>query len=79
MLRQISQIRLLQATTLVRTGDIGDGIEHARTTLAALPPDQHTLAIRQGAYRVLSAVPETETRRPAVIEYRERLALPAAR
>lgn len=79
MLRQISQIRLLQATALVRTGDITDGIAHARTTLAALPPDQHTLGIQQGAYRVLSAVPETEARRPAVIEYREQIALPAAR
>lgn len=79
MLRQISQIRLLQATTLVMGGDIADGIQHARLTLEALPAEQHTLGVQQSAHGVLSAVPETETRRPAVTEYREQLALPAAR
>jgi hypothetical protein len=77
MLRQATQIRLLQATTLVRGGHVGEGIEHARRAVEALPEGQRTIGVRQSAHAVLTVVPESEAERPAVADYRERLALPA--
>jgi hypothetical protein len=77
MLRQVTQIRLLQATTLVREGDVAEGIEHAGRAVEALPNGQRTIGVRRGAHAVLAVVPESETKRPAVTEYRERLAISA--
>jgi hypothetical protein len=77
MLRQVTQIRLLQATTLVRGGHITEGIEHARRAVEALPDGQRTIGVQRGAHAVLTVVPQSEAERPAVAEYRERLALSA--
>jgi hypothetical protein len=79
MLRQVTQIQLLQATTLVRQGDIAEGLEHAGRALEALPDGQRTIGVRRGAHTVLAVVPAAEAERPAVAEYRERLALSAGK
>jgi hypothetical protein len=31
---------------LVRSGDVATGVDHARTALAALPPERHSLSLR---------------------------------
>lgn len=76
MLRQRTQIRLLEAMTLVRSGGIGDGLAHAQQALAGLPERQRTIGIRSGAHAVLLVVPESEHR--AAAQFREFLALPEA-
>jgi len=72
----LAQVRLHEATTLVRGGDISDGIGHAERVLTDLPAVHYRNSVRVIAKRVLVAVPKAEARRPVVNEYRERLAQP---
>ncbi|WP_131738930.1 helix-turn-helix domain-containing protein [Actinomadura roseirufa] len=72
-----AQISLHRATTLVRAGNIGDGITLAEQSLTVLPTAHHTHYVRVIAGKVLEAVPKNEVNRPAVGQYRERLALPS--
>ncbi|QXJ21941.1 helix-turn-helix domain-containing protein [Actinomadura graeca] len=74
----LAQVSLHAATTMVRQGDIGDGIAHAERTFTGLPVAHRHRGIRVIAKRVLDAVPEAEAGRPVVAEYRERLAQPIA-
>ncbi|QXJ21940.1 hypothetical protein AGRA3207_002857 [Actinomadura graeca] len=77
-IRARAQVALHEAVTLVRGGDIDDGIGHAERTLANIPSDHSCRYVRVIAKRVLDAVPEAEAGRPVVAEYRERLAQPIA-
>jgi hypothetical protein len=67
------QIKLHQAMSMVSSGDISSGIDHARSTLSTLAVHDWTTFIRQSAFMVLDAVPPSERTRPAVVEYRELL------
>ncbi|GAA2089437.1 helix-turn-helix transcriptional regulator [Actinomadura alba] len=77
MCRQAAQINLLRAVSLIRGGHIGDGVEHAGRVVEALPAGHRTMGVEQNARDVLALVPESETERPAVVEYRELLSLSA--
>lgn len=67
------QLQLHQAACMVRDGDIGDGLDHAVTTLTELPAYARGRFVLTIADTVLEAVPERERARPAVVEYRELL------
>ncbi|MFD0657635.1 hypothetical protein [Thermocatellispora tengchongensis] len=75
-IRPIAQIRLHEALSAVRRGDIAEGIDRARNVIAALAEHDRSPFIRRTATSVLEAVPETEVTRPAVVEYRELLTVP---
>ena len=74
-LRPRAQIELHQASCLVGDGHINDGIAHAERALESLPIQYHTQPVLVIAGKVLEAVPEEETSKPSVSDYRERLAL----
>ncbi|SEG69170.1 hypothetical protein SAMN04489712_10957 [Thermomonospora echinospora] len=78
MRRQAVQIKLLQAVSLVLNGNITEAVEHARSTMEALPSTQRTTSLKKGAHDVLLLIPESESNRPPVKEYRDFLTLPAA-
>lgn len=73
--RQAAQVRLHQAITAIRAGDVADGIEHAQDALTALPPGR-TRYLRHLAGTVLESVPAVERSRPPAVEYRAYLQLP---
>jgi transcriptional regulator with XRE-family HTH domain len=77
MPRERALIGLHQAACLVQDGNITDGVTHAERILEGLPTEHHTRLVRIIAGKVLEAVPETETSKPSVSGYRERLALPS--
>jgi transcriptional regulator with XRE-family HTH domain len=79
MPRQATQIKLLQAVSLVRAGHICEGVEHARAAVTALPAAHRTMGVEKSARDVLGHVPETEAERSAVTGLREYLALPVDR
>jgi hypothetical protein len=74
--RQAAQVELHRAVTTVQTGDILDGIDHARAVLAALDPADRNRYVRHIAGTVLQQVPPVEQTREPVIEYRAHLELP---
>ncbi len=78
MRRQRAQIELLQATGMVRDGDVVAGVEHAGRTVEGLATAQRTTTIQRAAHMVLDAVPDADLARPAVRDYRDTFALPAA-
>ncbi|GLX06655.1 helix-turn-helix transcriptional regulator [Microbispora sp. NBRC 16548] len=73
--RAITQVELHRAVVAIREGHTEDGISHARSVLRALPPEQHTMFVRETANDVLRTVPLAEAHRPPVLEYRQLLAL----
>lgn len=78
MPRQRAQIQLLRAACLARRGDIPMALQHAHSTLDSLDADQQTATIRRGAAMVIDIAPYERAHAPAVAEYRDRLAPPAA-
>ncbi|MGW0810704.1 hypothetical protein [Nonomuraea sp. NPDC002799] len=74
--RQIAQVELHQSIAEVRRGDVLSGLDHARDTLAALPPADHSRYVRRVAATVLESLPEVDRERPAAVEYRTYLQLP---
>ena len=44
--RFATHIQLHRGLMLVRSGDVATGVDHARTALAALPPERHSLSLR---------------------------------
>lgn len=74
--RPIAQVQLHQAAATVRFGDLEGGLGYAGAVLDRLDAAHHTMFVRGAAVRVLEAVPAVETaHKPAVEQYRERLAL----
>ncbi len=59
------------AFCLVRSGDVAEGTNHARTVITGLPAGHRTEPILKDARSVLDAIPEPERRRPDAQEYRE--------
>ncbi|WUI00186.1 helix-turn-helix domain-containing protein [Spirillospora sp. NBC_00431] len=78
MRRQRAQIELLRAAGMVRAGDVVTGVEHAGRTVEGLAFAQRTTTIQRGARMVLDAVPDADLALPAVRDYRDAFALPAA-
>lgn len=74
--RDRTQVELHRATGAVHSGDVGDGVRHARRVLSALPEQHRTGVVREVARSVLRAVPAAERKRPDVADLREMLAPP---
>ncbi|MFI7630314.1 helix-turn-helix domain-containing protein [Microbispora rosea] len=74
--RQAAQVRLHMAMTAVRSGDVADGLTHARTVLAELGPGNLTRYVVHTAASVVNILPPARQAEPSVIEYRQMLALP---
>ncbi|MFF5262580.1 helix-turn-helix domain-containing protein [Actinomadura viridis] len=77
LVRSRAQVDLHRAECLVKAGDVADGVEHARKVVDVLPHEHRTRLVLAMAESVAQAVPSSEAKRPAVVEYRELLALPA--
>jgi hypothetical protein len=73
MPRQRAQIELHQAARIVKAGDVDNGISHAEKVLDGLPHEHHTRGIRLVVGSVLDSVPDSESGKPSVRTYRERL------
>ncbi|WP_329084982.1 hypothetical protein [Streptosporangium sp. NBC_01469] len=77
--RQKAQIRLHQATSAVRDGSVDDGLQNAASTLEGLGPENITRFVLHVAYGVADAAPAGHNAQSAIAEYREHLALTAAK
>jgi transcriptional regulator with XRE-family HTH domain len=70
--RDRTKLKLYQATTLVRSGDVGGGLDHALTSLTAIPETFRTTAVKRVGNKVLAALPDTKAHAlPAARELRE--------
>ncbi|MEV4287328.1 hypothetical protein AB0K40_17625 [Nonomuraea bangladeshensis] len=76
--RQAGQVRMHQAITAIRRGDVDDGIQSAQAALAELP-DGSTRYVRYIAGAVLDSVPPVDQVRAPAVEYKEFLQLPPGR
>ncbi|MBX6168255.1 MAG: helix-turn-helix domain-containing protein [Thermobispora bispora] len=74
--RQAAQVQFHVALTAVRSGDVDDGLDHARRVLAELGPGNITRYVMHTAASVVQALPAARQMEPAVIEYQRMLALP---
>lgn len=70
-LRWPAGAELNRAFCLVRTGDIGAGLSHARAVVASLPATHQTQDIHLAARNVLSAVSWPEVNTPELKAYRD--------
>ncbi|WP_329428870.1 helix-turn-helix domain-containing protein [Streptosporangium sp. NBC_01495] len=77
--RQAAQIRLHQATSAVREGDITDGLQHAITIVESLEPSRMTQFVLHVAHGVADAAPAGHKAQRAITEYRQHLALTATK
>lgn len=68
--RSPAQIKLMQALARIKSGDISEGIRHARNTYEPLASGQCTTMVDSLAQRVLNSVPTEAQVRSDVIEYR---------
>jgi hypothetical protein len=73
MLREAAQVELHRSMRMVDAGYVPEGVDHARTTIDALPGDQRIEAVLELARSVVSAVPVQERQRPQVAELRDAL------
>ncbi|MDN3355576.1 hypothetical protein [Actinomadura sp. DC4] len=76
--RSTTQIRLIQAFSRVRTGDVTEGIKHASSAYAACRAEQRTAGITRLADLVMENVPSGQRAAPSVTAYRELLSAPKA-
>jgi hypothetical protein len=75
MWRGPAQVRLHRATSMIASGDIREGAQHATAILAPLSDAQRSdRFVRKLALRTLSTVPDKARSEPAVTELREVLA-----
>lgn len=76
--RPRAQVRLHEALSLVRSGNLIDGLDLARDVLASLPEHHQTRFVRHTAETVVATVPARlpPKERGVVRNYREALALP---
>ncbi|WP_327047327.1 hypothetical protein OG320_05375 [Microbispora sp. NBC_01189] len=74
--RRAAQVQLHVAMSAVRAGDLAGGLEHARRALDRLQPHDMTRYLLHTAATVVNVLPSASQAQPAVIEYREMLALP---
>ncbi|MBB4919998.1 helix-turn-helix domain-containing protein [Streptosporangium saharense] len=73
--RQRIQVRLHEAIFATRDGDVDDGLDHARRTLADLGPNTN-LFVKRIAAQVADAAPSEAQSHTAVLDYRRQFALP---
>jgi transcriptional regulator with XRE-family HTH domain len=66
--RDRTKLKLFQATTLIHSGDVSGGLDHALTSLTAIPETYRTTAVKRVGSKVLAALPDQRAH-----------ALPAAR
>jgi hypothetical protein len=64
-------VELNIAFCLVRSGDVTEGITHARMAVTQLPATHQTRDMFMHARDVLNAIPRADASRPAVSEYRD--------
>ncbi|MFF3444584.1 hypothetical protein [Streptosporangium sp. NPDC002721] len=76
--RQAAQIRLHQAASAVREGDVTDGLNCAITIVKSIEPSRMTQFVLHVAHGVADAAPAGHKAQRAITEYREYLALTAA-
>lgn len=76
MVRQSANVELLRAASLIRDGEVSDGVAHAQRTLASLDVGYRTVVVQATAQMVLSSIPRSELQRSLVAEYKATLALP---
>lgn len=76
-IRSPAQIRLMRAFARVRSGDVSEGIRHARAVYEPLASEQQTTMVGALALRVLDSVPDEARERPDVTEYRALVTQPA--
>jgi len=69
-LRHPAQLQLNLAFALVISGDVGEGLNHARNVITALPVAHRGMRVNDGV-KLLGMVPLPEQRRADVREYRE--------
>jgi hypothetical protein len=75
MWRGPAQVNLHRATSMIASGDIGEGARHATAVLAPLSEAQRSnRLVRTLAVRTLATVPDKARSEPAVAELREVLA-----
>jgi hypothetical protein len=75
MWRDAAQVNLHSATSMIASGDVREGAQHATAVLAPLDDAQRSdRFVRQLALRALATVPEKARGEPAVAELREVLA-----
>ncbi|WP_440098600.1 hypothetical protein [Streptosporangium sp. H16] len=77
--RQRAQIRLHQAASAVRAGDVDDGLQNAASILEGLGPENMTRFVLHVAHGVADAAPVGHNAQRAITEYREHIALTAAK
>jgi len=64
-------LEMNRACSLVRSGDIAEGLNHARVVIKGLPEAYCTQNVIDRGRKLLGAVPQTEQRRSSVREYRD--------
>jgi hypothetical protein len=75
MWRGAAHVSLHRATSIIASGDVREGAQHATVTLAALSDTQRSdRFVRKLAVRPLSTVPGEARGEPAVTELHEPLA-----
>ncbi|GAA4201315.1 hypothetical protein GCM10022252_55820 [Streptosporangium oxazolinicum] len=77
--RQVAQIRLHQAASAVRKGDVDDGLQHAVTIMESLDSGRMTQFVMHIAHVVADAAPTGQKAQRAVNDYRAHLALSASK
>ncbi|MER7133081.1 hypothetical protein [Streptosporangium saharense] len=73
--RQTAQVRLHEAISAVRGGDVDDGLEYARRVVTELGSNVNRFVLRTAAL-VADAAPATAQTHTAVLDYRRQFALP---
>ncbi|MER6171386.1 helix-turn-helix transcriptional regulator [Streptosporangium sp. NPDC001681] len=77
--RQATQIRLHQAASAVRQGDVTDGLQHAVAIMENLGPGRMTQFVLHVAHVVADAAPAGQQAQRAVSDYRAHLVLTASK
>lgn len=77
--RTPAQVKLMQAFSRVRSGDITEGIQRARKVYEPISPEQRTTMVDALARRVLRSVPDDARDRPDVSEYRDIVVTPGGK
>lgn len=75
--RSPAQVKLMRAFARVRSGDVSEGIRHARAVYEPLASERQTTMVDALALRVLDSVPPEARKRPDVTEYRALVTQPA--
>jgi hypothetical protein len=68
-----AMVSMHRATCLIKDGHIGQGVDHAASTLDAVPIEQHNQLIYAVARRAAAAVPHTERGRAGLSDLHHRL------